>query len=104
MQIKIKPQFVTSQEGWTAKMQGVVLVQKQEDIEPIWEAFCEQDDYWESYKNLFKVAPEEVNGPRDLEKMCEYCGKTDIYDYEKLKNKLLEQGLEFILFQYQEED
>ena len=71
MEIKIKPQTVQCHEGWTAKREGVVFVQSEQNIEPVWEALCEQDDYWESYKNLIKVAPKEVSSEHDLKKYCE---------------------------------
>lgn len=102
MEIKIKPQVFTCFEQWEAKQQGVVFVSKAEDIEPVWEALCEQDDYWESYKNLIKVAPTEINQVYELQKYCEYCGKTDIYDVKELKTKLAKQGIEIILFQYRD--
>lgn len=103
MKITIKPQILTGHESWEAKQEGVVFVQKREDIEPVWEALCEQDDYWESYKNLIKVGPTEINHVYDLKKYCEYCGKTDIYDVAKLKQKLSENGIEIFLFQYRDE-
>ena len=101
MEIKIKPQTFTCYESWESKQQGVVFVEKESDIEPVWKALCEQDDYWESYKNLIKVAPAEItNVILDLRPYCEYCGKTDIYNVKELKEKLAEQGIEIILFQY----
>lgn len=103
MQIQIKPQFLTGYQSWESKQQGVVFVQKESDIEAVWEALCEQDDYWESYKNLIKVGPTEVNSKYELEKYCEYCGKTDIYNVPELITKLREQGIEIFLFQYREE-
>lgn len=104
MEIKIKPQVFTCYESWEAKRQGVVFVEKEEDIEPVWEALRDQDDYWESYKNLIKVAPTEINQVTDLQRYCEYCGKTDIYKVSELKSKLGEKGIEIILFQYREDE
>lgn len=102
MQIKIKPQIITGQLTWKSKCQGVVFVQKQEDIEPVWRALCAQDEYWKSYKNLIKVGPTEIDSKHDLEKYCEYCGETDIYYVRKLIQDLKEKGIEILLFQYQE--
>lgn len=98
MKIPVQPKFLECAEYWQRKAYGVVLVQKESDIEPLFQALCEQDDYWESYKNLIKVAPDEViNDNIDL--MCEYCGKCDIYDVKELKEKMSKFGIEFILYQ-----
>lgn len=35
----------------------------------------------------------------NIDMMCEYCGKTDIYDVPALKQKMMRQGIEFILYQ-----
>lgn len=102
MEIKIKPQVFIGYESWEPKRQGVVFVAKEEDIEPVWEALCEQDDYWESYKHVIKVAPTEIDSISDICWLCEYCGKTDIYNVPKLKAKLAERGIEIILYQYNE--
>ena len=78
-------------------MRGVVLVAKEEDIETLFNLLCEQDEYWENHKDLIKVAPTEINGAGDLTALCEYVGKTDIYDIPKLKNKV-----DFLLYQEQD--
>ena len=78
MEIKIKPQVFTGDSSWESKRYGVVLVEKESDIEPFWKLLCEQDDYWESYKSLIKVAPDVIDDVYDIERMCSWCGKTDI--------------------------
>lgn len=98
MEIKIKPQTFKCQGWWREKIKGVVLVAKEEDIEPLFKLLCEQDEYWEGHKELIKVAPSEINGVRDLSEMCDYVGKTDIYDIPKLKEQI-----DFLLYQEQDE-
>jgi hypothetical protein len=101
MEIKIcpKPSVVKCHNHWSHKMQGVVLVEKEEDIEPLWKLLCEQDDYWDSYKELIKVAPKEIEHESDLKHLCQWCGKTDIDNIDELKLKI-----PFILFQYYEDN
>lgn len=94
MQILIKPKLFEGQSNWSTKQNGVVLVEKEEDIEPLFKLLCEQDDYWESYKNLIKVAPKQIDSIDEISRMCEYVGKTDIYDVESLKKKI-----PFIIYQ-----
>lgn len=101
--IKIVPkvqQVIKCDGQWDSKAQGVILVEKSEDIVPLWILLCDQDDYWEDYKHLIKVAPKKINSISDIQLMCEWCGKTDIYDVPKLK----ESGIRFILYQYYEEE
>ena len=94
MKIIIKPREFKCQSFWYSKRESVILVEKQEDIEPLWRLLCEQDDYWEPYKNLIKVAPKEIDSVDDISRMCEYCGKTDIDDVEALKSHI-----SFIIYQ-----
>jgi hypothetical protein len=103
-EITIKPKKFKSHEVWHSKMQGVVLVEKGEYIDILWKLFCEQDDYWENYKDLIKVAPKEIDSEEGLKRLCEYCGKTDIYDFDDLKSKALEKGVDFKLYQFNEND
>lgn len=88
MEILIKPQKFTGSDSWESKQYGVVLVEKEDNIEPIWELLCEQDVTWKYYKNLIKVAPKEIESIKDLRNMCEYCGKTDIYNIEVIRKKI----------------
>lgn len=93
--IKISRVF-NGYDSWESKVDGVILVQKEEDIEPLFQLLCEQDDYWEDYKELIQVAPKEIEKIEDLEDLCSYVGKTDIYDVAALKEKI-----PFIIYQYQ---
>lgn len=95
LEIKIKPQIVTCDGSWESKMYGAIFVEKEEDIDPLFKLLCDQDDYWEDYKELIHVAPKEVNSKSDLYKYCQWCGKTDIYDVKALKEKI-----PFIIYQY----
>lgn len=94
MEIKIKPKIFTGDTYWRSKVYGVVLVEKEEDIEPLFQLLCEQDSYWEYYKKLIKVAPKEIDSIGDLSELCDYCGKTDIYELESLQEKI-----PFIIYQ-----
>ena len=94
MEILIRPRVFKGSGTWVSKMNGVILVEKKEDIEPLWKLLIEQDDYWESYKHVIQVAPKEIDHEGDLSKMCIYVGKTDIYNPEELKAKV-----PFIMYQ-----
>jgi hypothetical protein len=94
MEILIKPQKFTGDTSWQSKLNGVILVEKEEDIEPLWKLLIEQDDYWESYKEVIQVAPKEINGIQDISRMCVYVGKTDIYNPQELQSKI-----PFIMYQ-----
>lgn len=99
MKILIKPKYFTGYTGWCQKVQGVVLVEKEEDIDPLFKLLCEQDEYWEDYKHLIKVAPKEIDNASDLYNLCSYCGKTDIYNLEELQSKI-----NFLIYQYDDRD
>lgn len=94
MEILISPKIFKGYDSWYTKQNGVILVEKEEDIEPLFKLLCEQDDYWENYKNLIKVAPKEIDSVADISRMCEYVGKTDIYDVEKIRKQI-----PFIIYQ-----
>lgn len=95
MEIKIRPNVFEGNTSWFSKMEGVILVEKEEDIEPLWELLCEQDDYWRSFKEVIKVAPKEIDSVEDIKRMCVYAGKTDIYNPEEIQQKI-----PFIMYQY----
>ena len=97
MKIKIKPQYIEGDATWEPKMEGVIFVEKEEDIEPLWQLLCEQDDYWEDYKNLIKVSPGEISSREELKRYCEPVGKTDIYDVKSIQEKI-----PFFIYQYSE--
>ena len=94
MEIIITPRKFTGNSKWQRKMNGVLLVEKESDIEPLWELLCEQDTYWEAYKHVIKVAPKEIDSDERLSEMCAYTGKTDIYDIPSLRSKI-----EFLIYQ-----
>ena len=97
LKIMLKPKFFTGGESWENRMEGVIFVSNEEDKEHIFRLLVEQDNYWEYYKNLIKIAPEEIDDITDIENLCEYCGKTDIYNYKELKSKV-----DFISYQFRE--
>lgn len=88
-EITIKSKIYECPNMWNEKRRGVILVEKEEDIEKLWKLLCEQDDYWEEYKELIQVAPKEINSNSDFVKMCQYVGKTDIYDVKKIKEQVM---------------
>jgi hypothetical protein len=94
MKILIRPKEFTGDTQWVRKHEGVILVEKEEDIEPLWKLLCEQDEYWESYKKIIKVAPKEIDDISEIINMCQYAGKTDIYHPEKIK-----EIIPFIMYQ-----
>ena len=95
MKILIKPKEYKCQNYWHSKREGVILVEKEEDIDKIFKLLVKQDDYWESYKHLIKVAPKEIESESTLALMCEYCGKTDIDNIDEIKKKV-----PFMIYQY----
>lgn len=94
MEIIIKPRKFTGCKYWQSKLSGVILVEKEEDIDTLWKLLIEQDDYWKSYKEVIQVAPKEIDGEGDIAKMCVYAGKTDIYNPEEIQSKI-----PFIMYQ-----
>ena len=94
MEIIVNHKYI-AHDWWTPEIDGVVLVSCEEDIDKLHKLLCEEDSYWENYKHLIKVAPKEIEGDNDLRKMCEHCGKTDIWDYDKIRKEV-----DFITFQY----
>ena len=100
MEFKLKPQVISSFTSWESKVEGVVLVKRKEDIEFVWKALCEQDNYWKFYKNLIKVAPESIEFERDLQWLCEYVGKTDIYDMDAFMIEMRSKGIDVFFYQF----
>lgn len=99
MKVTFKPRTFDGQSSWEPKMQGVIFVKSEEDIDKLWKVLCEQDDYWESYKKLIKVLPEgEFKDETDFIKYCDYVGKTDIYDVKSVREKV-----DFMIYQYRED-
>jgi len=94
MEILIKPRKFTGCNSWQSKLNGVILVEKEEYIEVLWKLLIEQDDYWEHYKEVIQVAPKEIDGEGDIARMCVYVGKTDIYNIEELQSRI-----SFIMYQ-----
>ncbi len=94
MEILIKPLKFTGCTLWETKLNGVILVEKADDIELLWRLLIEQDDYWVHYKEVIQVAPKEIDGISDIARMCVYVGKTDIYDVQELQSKI-----PFIMYQ-----
>lgn len=102
MKIQISPKFVECQECWGSKGFGCIFVQKEEDIDIVWNVLCDQDEYWDDYKNLIKVAPVIIESEKDLYKYCNYVGKTDVYDVNAVKRTLFEKGIEIVFYQTNE--
>ena len=48
--IQIKPKTLECQNDWLSKIEGVIFVEKESDIEILFDALVKQDDYWKFYK------------------------------------------------------
>ena len=94
MEFKI---FFKGQDYWIQKWQGVILVEKEEDIAPLWELLYEQHAEWVNFMDLIQIAPKEIENENDLRVMCQNVGSTRIRDIESLRKKI-----PFIVYQYQE--
>lgn len=94
MEIIIKPRKFIGCTSWQTKLNGVILVEKEEDIDPLWQLLIKQDIHWINYKHVIRIAPKEIHSECDIEKMCVYVGKTDIYSPEELQDKI-----PFIMYQ-----
>lgn len=94
MEILIKPRKFIGCTRWQSKMNGVILVEKEEDIEPLWRLLITQDSYWGNYKQVIQVAPKEIDSENDIAKMCVYVGNTDIYNVQEIQSKI-----HFIMYQ-----
>ena len=94
MEIIISPSKVEGCTSWQKKIYGVILVEKEEDIEPLWLLLCAQDDYWTERKNVIKIAPKEISSMHEIDCMCTYVGKTDIYNPQELQKTI-----PFIMYQ-----
>ena len=91
MEILIK---FTGNGSWESKLNGVILVEKESDIEPLWQMLIEQDDYWGYHKEVIQVAPKVIDSIADIARMCVYVGKTDIHNPKELQAKI-----PFIMYQ-----
>jgi len=92
--IIIKPQKFIGCTSWQPKLHGIILVEKEEDIDPLWKLLAKQDKYWEVYRHVIQVAPKEIDDYGDIDCMCTYVGKTDIYNAMDLQSKI-----PFIMYQ-----
>lgn len=99
IRVKPKPYNLVGSAFWYSKQYGVVLVQKEEDIDPLWSMLIAQDSYWSHYKHLIKVAPKTIENKSEIDRMCEYVGKTDIDDPEEIYSKI-----PFIMYQISDPD
>ena len=95
MEIEIK-QKVICQGRWNSKWYGVILVKTQEDKDKLFDLLLAQDNYWEQYSHRIKVIPEKgFTSFKEIENLCDYCGKTDIYKIDEIKKQV-----DFIIYQY----
>ena len=83
------------QNSWTPKMQSVIFVKTRKDKDKLFELLVEQDGYWETYKHIIQITPRLIEREEDLREYCGYCGKTDIWYPEKLKELV-----DFTIYQY----
>jgi hypothetical protein len=88
-----------SQDEWNSKMYSVIFVNSQKDKELLWELLVKQDRYWGKYPDnidIIKVRKDfTFTTIRDIQDLCEYCGKVDIYDVEELQKQV-----DLFIYQY----
>jgi hypothetical protein len=95
MEIKYKPKTFTGFDFWDSNGCGVIFVKDEADKQKLFTLLCEQDDYWESYKNLIKILPDiSIDDVCNLDKYCEWVGSTDIYDVKALREQV-----DFLIYQ-----
>lgn len=90
---------------WSDKINGFILVKTEADKNKLFNLIVKQDDYWESYPEV--IISIEKNGrpesERDLFRKSVYVGKTDIWDFDKLKSDAMKENVEFFTFQHYED-
>ena len=92
-------QIIESMQSWERKRFGVILVDKVENIDTVLQYLIEQDDTWENYKDLVKVAPASIVNERDLTRLCKYSGKTDIYEENEFFDFCKSKNIDVFLYQ-----
>lgn len=92
-----KPFVLQSETNWNPKWEGVILVEKEEDIDLLYNLLLAQDEYWKSYKKLIQVMPENITSEDEIISLCDYCGKTDIYLIDEIQAKV-----NFFIYQYRQ--
>jgi len=92
MEINIK---LTGQDYWDYKKQSIIFVKNQDDLELLHGLLKEQDENWKDYKYLLHILTDEIKTLGDLENIALFSGKTQIYDVQKIKEKV-----DFLLFQF----
>lgn len=78
---------------WFSKLDSVIFVKNEEDIDNLFSLLVAQDGYWKDYKHLIKLIPEKLDNLHDIELHCEYCGKTDI------DVSAIQEQIEFFIYQ-----
>jgi hypothetical protein len=89
--------ILKSATSWESKSLGGIFVSKKEDIDIVLEILIEQDDYWEHYKKLVMVLPDNPT-PKLIISMCDYCGKADIYNMEEFLKKLSNKNIDVFIY------
>lgn len=79
---------IASDTSWSSKMQGCILVESADQIDPLFELLCEQDSYWRSYKHIISIIPTSISSLKDLRILCDYGGNTDIYEFDLIQSKI----------------
>jgi hypothetical protein len=100
MELYIKRKL-ESDVSWESKQLSAILTDNAKNIDPIWEYLVAQDAYWETYKDLIRVRDPLATFEResDLERLCQYCGKTDIYDMLAFMEFCKSNNFDVFLFQ-----
>lgn len=101
MEIKVKPQVIKTETTWRSKIHGVVFVNDEKNIDTVLKYLVKQDEYWKhGGRELIKVAPVEIDSYGEIYRYCQYVGKKDIYDVEKMITDLKNKGIDVMVFQY----
>lgn len=97
----MKIQITTTYESaayWGSKTYGAIFVKDKAHIATVFSYLCKQDSDWVHYMKLIQVFPE-YQTMRDLKILCEYTGKTCIYEMALFMSCMDNQGIEVFVLQ-----
>lgn len=97
MDIEIKT-VIKSQTYWDGKCHSVILVNDKQHINTVFKYLCNIDEDWISYKDIIQLKPE-INNIGDINVLCNYSGKTCIYNVTKFISDMAEKGIDIFIYQ-----
>lgn len=83
---------------WGQKTYGAIFVKDKAHIPLVYLYLCQQDMDWQYYMKVIKVLPE-YKTYNDLKMLCEYTGKTCIYDMVRFMRAMENDGVEVFVLQ-----